>query len=95
MVASNLWNLSVLIPVLNGNNPVKMLLIATGETAAGLIVCGNAVPFLIKKSILGVIELKFPPMHLSDLSESTTISKILGLDTVEKTFFIYVKLILH
>ena len=95
MFASNLWNLSVLIPVLNGNNPVKILLIATGETAAGLIVCGNVAPFLIKKSILGVIELKFFPIHLSDLRESTTISKIFGLDTVEKTFFMYVKLILH
>ena len=74
---------------------MKILLIATDETAAELIVFGNTVPFLIKKSILGIIELKFSPIHLSDLSESTTISKILGLDTVEKTFFIYVKLILH
>ena len=95
MFASNLWNLSVLIPVLNGNNPVKILLNATGETAAGLIVCGNTVPFLIKKSILGVIELKFLLIHLSDLRESITISKILGLDNVKKTFFVYVKLILH
>ena len=95
MFESNLWNLSVLIPVLNGNNPVKTLLIATAETAAGLIVCGNTAPFLIKKSILGVIEVKFSPIHLSDLRESTTTSKILGLDTVEKNYFMYVKLILH
>ena len=74
---------------------MKILLNATAVAAAELIVFGNTVPFLIKKSILGVIELKFLLIHLSDLSESTTISKILGLDTVEKTFFTYVKLILH
>ena len=95
MFASNLWNLSVLIPVLNGNNPVKILLSATAVAAAELIVFGNDVPFLIKKSILGVIELKFLLIHLSDLRESITISKILGLDNIKKTFFVYVKLILH
>jgi hypothetical protein len=74
---------------------VKILLNATAVAAAELIVFGNAVPFLIKKSILGVIELKFFPIHLSDLRESITISKILGLDNIKKTFFVYVKLILH
>ncbi len=74
---------------------MKILLNATAVAAAELIVFGNAVPFLIKKSILGVIELKFLLIHLSDLRESITISKILGLDNVKKTFFVYVKLILH
>jgi len=74
---------------------VKILLNATAVAAAELIVFGNAVPFLIKKSILGVIELKFLLIHLSDLRESITISKILGLDNVKKTFSVYVKLILH
>ena len=83
------------IPILNGGNPVKILLNATAVAAAELIVFGNAVPFLIKKSILGVIELKFLLIHLSDLRESITISKILGLDNIKKTFSVYVKLILH
>ena len=74
---------------------MKILLIATAVAAAELIVFGNAVPFLIKKSILGVIELKFLLIHLSDLRESITISKILGLDNIKKTFSVYVKLILH
>ena len=74
---------------------MKILLNATAVAAAELIVFGNTVPFLIKKSILGVIELKFLLIHLSDLRESITISKILGLDNVKKTFFVYVKLILH
>ena len=74
---------------------MKILLNATAVAAAELIVFGNAVPFLIKKSILGVIELKFLLIHLSDLRESITISKILGLDNIKKTFFVYVKLILH
>jgi len=87
--------LLVPIPILNGGNPVKILLNATAVAAAELIVFGNAVPFLIKKSILGVIELKFSPIHLSDLRESITISKILGLDNIKKTFSVYVKLILH
>ena len=34
-------------------------------------------------------------LSITTLLPITTISKILGLDTVEKTFFIYVKLILH
>jgi hypothetical protein len=87
--------LLVPIPILNGGNPVKILLNATAVAAAELIVFGNAVPFLIKKSILGVIELKFLLIHLSDLRESITISKILGLDNIKKTFSVYVKLILH
>ena len=74
---------------------MKILLNAIAVAAAELIVFGNAVPFLIKKSILGVIELKFLLIHLSDLRESITISKILGLDNIKKTFFVYVKLILH
>ena len=74
---------------------MKILLNATAVAAAELIVFGNAVPFLIKKSILGVIELKFLLIHLSDLRESITISKILGLDNIKKTFSVYVKLILH
>ena len=74
---------------------MKILLIATDVAAVELIVFGNTVPFLTKKSILGLIELKFLPIHLSDLRESITISKILGLVNVGKTFSVYVKLILY